>query len=248
MATQRARRGGNLGQSFTFGGRQPPAVGAILVAMLVATVAAWLSPGFRGAVSLFPDAILYGQVWRLVSWPFVAPDPITLFFSGLLVWQFGPQLAYAWGERRFLLTFLGLAVTASVVTTLVGAAWAGANLPYLGAWPVVTALIVMWGLMYSDRQLSWWGILQLTGKQTALIVVAGTVLWSLFAGLGPFVPHFTAIGLGWALATGLGTRGVKRSWLGAKDAWLEWRLRRRSRHLKVVSRKNGADDRPRYMN
>lgn len=244
------RRSPDLSQAFTFGGRIPAALGMLLAAILASTVSAWLTKS-NAIAALYPAAILPGgQIWRLVSWAFVQDDPFTLLFGGLVLYQMGGQLAFAWSERRMLGTFLGLALGASLVTILVAAVWQPANAPHLGMWPVVNALILMWAMRYPDQQVNIWGILPVTGKTVAMLVVFGTVLYGIagggIAGLGAFTPHFGALGIGYVLARGgLPTRRWK---IQAKDWMAEREFKRRTRHLKVVKKNGSTDEPPRWMN
>lgn len=245
----RSRRSPDLGSAFTFGGRIPSSLGLLLVLILVATVGSWVTRDNGWAV-LVPGLVLGGQVWRLVSWAFVQSDPLTLLFGGFMLYSIGQQLAFTWSERRLLGTFLGLAAGATVVTVVAAIVWPPANRPHLGMWPVVNGFLLMWAMMYPDRQVSIWGVLPLTGKTLALLVVFGTVLYGLagggFPGLGGFVPHFAALALGWALSRG-GRLPTRRWKLQAREWWAEREFRRRSKHLKVI-RKDGKDDPPRWMN
>jgi Rhomboid family len=241
------RQSPDLGRFFTFGGRVPASVGILLAAMLLASVFAWQSPAFASATAFHPDAILAGQLWRLISWFFVQPDPFGLLFVGLMVWWLGPQLLYVWGERRFLLRLLGITAGASVATTAIAYLWSAAGQPHFGAWPTVNALIVAWAMLYPDRQVNIWGILPVTGKTLALLVVFGTVLYALAGrtgGFGAFMLHFTAMGIAFALSRGLSPGTFFRD---AQRRMQERDARRRARHLKVI-RKNGEGDRSRWMN
>jgi membrane associated rhomboid family serine protease len=242
-----------LRRSFTFGGRVPAGVGALLVAMLVASAISWMSPTLGSLLVLHPVALAELQVWRLVTWAFVQPHPLTLVFVGMMLWWLGQQLSYEWSERRFLARFLGLAVGAGAITALVGILWPPAAAPHVGGWTVVLALLFAWGLMHPAAELRWFGIVPLTGRWIANIVLFGTVLWALFegrgsrAGIGEYVPNFAAIAIAWAQLNSRG--GSRRWWTGVKRRWSDWRFERRSRHLKVVRRRNGEDeDRPRWMN
>jgi hypothetical protein len=68
-----------------------------LVFVLVA-----LDPKYLSALVLDREAILQGQVWRLVSWIFI-PDtlsPIWVFFYLMVVWWTGDLLEATWGAFR----------------------------------------------------------------------------------------------------------------------------------------------------
>jgi hypothetical protein len=243
------RRNADLGRFFTFGGRVPASIGLLLAVMLVASVFAWQSGAFASATAFHPDGLLAGQIWRLVSWFFVQPEPFGLLFVGLMVWWLGPQLLSVWGERRFLLRLLGITAGASVATTVIAQFWPAAGQPHFGAWPTVNALIIAWAMLYPDRQVNIWGILPVTGKTLALLVVGGTVLYALAgrggAGFGGFMLHFTAMGIAFALSRGFWPGTFFRD---AQRRMQERDTRRRAKHLKVI-RKNGDEgDRSRWMN
>lgn len=239
-----ARRRLGLPPIFTFGNRVPAAVGLVLSLMLFASVGGWLERGFLPFAAFVPGLVLRGELWRLVTWVFFQDDPFTLLFAGFMLWSFGQQLAYVWGERRLLARFFGYAVGAAVATTLLAIVWPPASAPHLGAWPVVNALLVSWALLYPDRQVNIWGVLPLTGKTLALLVVGGTFLYGIASGgvrgIGAFSLHLFAIGGAWLLARGFGMRRLSGD---ARQWWAEREQKRRARHLKVVRKGDAQKDR-----
>ena len=242
-----ARRGRELPRFFTFGDRVPAVVGVLLSLMLAATLLARFDRGLGELARLSPEAILRGEAWRLVTWPFVQGDALDLIFVGFMFWWLGQQLAFAWSERRLLLRFLGFAVFPAIAKTLLYLVWAPAGLPHVGAWPVVNALLVSWAMLYPERQVNLYGVLPLTGRSMALLVTAGTALFALFGGtlgIGAYTPHLFAVALAWALSRGR----IGSPWRDAKQWWGERETRRRARHLKVVRKDTRDDDRPRWMN
>ena len=245
-----ARRNVDLSSFFTFGGRVPAAVGLLLVLMLMASVWGWTNRLLFDVAALQPVAIQRGQLWRLVTWPFFQEDPFTLLFGGFMLWTLGQQLSYAWSERRFATRFLGYTLGAGALTTLLGLVWEQASaIHHVGIWPVANALLVAWALLFPDRQVNIWGVLPLTGRTLALLVVGGTALYAIAGGLprgfAVFAPHLFAIGIAWVQARGLGGR---RGWFQApRQWWAERDVKRRAKHLKVV-KKDGHDDRSRWLN
>jgi membrane associated rhomboid family serine protease len=240
-----ARRNRDLASFFTFGGHVPASVGVLLALMLAASVWGWLSPRVLGAVALMPIAILRGEVWRLVTWPFFQDDPFTLLFAGLILWQLGQQLSYVWSERKFVARFFWYTIGAAGGATLLALVWDSATvIHHVGVWPVAIALIVAWAMIFPDRQVNIWGVLPLTGRTLAMLVAFATLLYAIARGFAAFTPHLVAIGIAWVQARGLGGRRIRTQ---ARQWWAERGLRRRTKHLKVV-RKNGSGDRPRWMN
>lgn len=248
-----ARRNFQLGSFFTFGGRVPASVGMLLALMLVGSVLGSVQPEVRGLAVLAPELVKRGEIWRLVTWAVVQDDVFTLIFVGFMVWTLGQQLSYAWSERRFILRFLSYTLGAGVGTTLLSVVFESASLPHLGAWPVVNALIVAWAMLFPDRQVNIWGILPVTGRTLALLVLGGTLLAVVMVGglkgFGGFAPHLVALGIAWFQSRGLLGRRFghqARQWWAERDA--KRRAKARAKHLKVVRRDGEDEDRPRWLN
>ncbi len=245
----RRRLGRDFGKVFTFGGRVPASVGAILAAMVVATVASGMTGGALGAaLALFPSRVAALEVWRLATW-FLVTHPLTLLFAGFELWWVGQQLSYEWSELRFAARFLAIVLGTGILTFLVALVWPAADAPHTGPWPVANGVFLMWALLHPGAEVRLFGAIPLTGKLMAQIVVVGTVLWGLaeggLAGIGRYVPHLSALAISWGL---LRSRGrMRRTWLGVKESWFEWQLRRRTRHLRVV-KKDGIDGHGPWVN
>lgn len=244
-----ARRSLDLARIFTFGGRVPASVGLLLALMLVASLAASFDGRVADLTALAPVYVFRGEIWRVITWPFVQRDVFSLLFVGFMVWSLGQQLSYAWSERRFVLRFLGYTLGAGLGTTLLSAVFESASAPHIGAWPVVNALIVAWAMLFPDRQVSIWGILAVTGRTVSLLVIGGTLLVVVMSGklrgFGGFAPHLVAVAIAWVQARG--GFGGRRFGSQARRWWADREAKRRAKHLKVV-RKDGSDDRPRWLN
>lgn len=230
----------------SLGGTVPKSVGGILVAMVLTTVATMLFHGLWSVLSLDGPRIFDGQIWRLVTWVFPQGDPLTLLFAGFVLLWLGRDLANTWSERRFLRVFFGYAAWAAFWTALAGQLWAGADRNHVGAWPVVNALLVLWALSRPGAQLNLFGVLPMTGQVFAWLVIGGTVLFALSSptGAGEYVPHLAALVLALLMNAGFTPR---RAWLRAKERWFGARLKRRSSHLRSVSRDRDGG-KPKWMN
>jgi membrane associated rhomboid family serine protease len=238
------RRGGpDLDRILTLGHNVPRSVGGILIAMVVCTVASMVSPTVAGLLVLHPEAVLSGQVWRLVTWVLPNADPITLLFAGFVLFWLGRDLANTWSERKFLQVFFGYALWAACWTTLIAQIWAGADHAFTGAWPVVNGLLVGWAFSRPGAQINFFMVLPMTGRVFGWVMVGLTVLFALSSpnGAGDYVPHLAALVLTFLMNAGITPR---RLWLRAKQGWYDARLKRRSSHLRPVKR----DDKPNWMN
>jgi hypothetical protein len=234
------RRASSMGEVFSFGGRVPPTVGGLISAIVVASLLGALAPGLIVETALVPAYVWSGQVWRLVTWVFFESGPgapLNLLFIGLTLFWLGRDLCYAWGPRRFLLTFLGIAAAASIVTCLLAIAWPplmrGA---WTGSWPATTALIVAWAMIFPERQMLAMLVLPITGRTLLWITVGGTVLYAIFGReYAYYVPHLSAQLLMIAYARGWSLRGF---WQSLRIKQYERRARRRASHLKVVKKED----------
>ena len=228
-----------LKESLTFGGRVPPAVGGLLAAVLLASVAGALWPPLREAALFSPEAVLRGEAWRLATWLLVETEPFPLIFGGLMLWMFGRDLAFTLGQRRFLAAFVGLGAGAAAATSLLALAWPRLQAGlWAGPWPAIDALVVAWALLFPGRQLAFMFVLPVSGRALLWLTVSATVLSAVFYGVALYVPHLLAEALAalWLLAP--------RPRLPRWPRWL-----RRRRPFEVIHADRDPDaGRPRWMN
>ena len=222
----RARRG--LGDVFSFGGRLPGSVGLVIsltvgLSLLAALGNRHLGPVYE-ALSLNPRAVWHGQVWRLVTWPFVEPSALGLLFSCLIIFWFGRDLATDWGSRRFLFTFGGVALAAAVGTCIVSLFDRDvATQAYLGSWAVALAMTVAWGLWFPTRTVRLYLVIPIQGYWLAWLTVGLTVVFAVYSGWEHFLPELSA-------------EGAILAWLFRGAALERWaKARRRSRRSAAIS-------------
>jgi hypothetical protein len=69
---------------------------------------AWFLPGFTSILTLDPDKIRHGEVWRLVSYIFIpqSTSPLWVIFALWFLWWVGEGVERAWGAFRLTLYFL----------------------------------------------------------------------------------------------------------------------------------------------
>jgi membrane associated rhomboid family serine protease len=202
---------GRSGNPFAFGGRVPPAVGGLIAATVGMSLVGVV--GERNGLPLLqlavlqPRAVWSGEVWRLVTWVLVETEPINLLFGGLILYWFGRDLVEAWGERRFLATYFGIAAAAGALTCLAALLWPALSAHrFTGFWAALDAVVVAWALLHPFRQILLFFAVPVSGKTLLWITVGGTVLFALFTGVAAFVPHLLAQGLAWLWVSGWGPR------------------------------------------
>jgi membrane associated rhomboid family serine protease len=221
--------------AMTFGGRLPWGVGLVLSAVVVLSLIVAL--GDRHAGSLFeltalaPAEVWRGQLWRLLTWPFIEPGPLGLIFTCLFIFWFGRDLAAEWGSRRFLMVFGGVLLAAAVATCLVAlvdpAVMASSH---LGGWSLTTAMVVAWGLWFPHRIVRIYFVLPITGFWLAWLTIAITVVYAVYMGWEGFLPELGAEG---AILAWLFRRSLSGRWAAFRKS-LDDRRRQAARARRVA--------------
>jgi membrane associated rhomboid family serine protease len=222
---------------FDFGGRMPGTVGFLIALTLVVSIVAAFTSRHGVAIasllSLEPERVWHGQVWRLASWVFMEGSPIGLLFACLILYWFGRDLSAAFGASRFLSIYLGLTLFAGAGTCLLGLVDGDImGHYYAGMWALSEAMMVGWGLLYPTRQIYIYFILPVTGRILAYFTLALTVLYAIYAGWEGFVPNLLAEGGMLALI-------YRRQLIARIESFRTPRVRRPS-HLRVVDRNDSG--------
>ncbi len=195
---------------------------------------------------LVPGAVLSGAIWQLLTYAFIATDPLGVIFGALVVWSIGSALEASWGPKRLLWVVFGCTVLAAVLTVLtaipVGSIRGG---HFAGAWVMGTVIWVGYGLSYGRGQTNFWGI-PVTGNVFALIGIGFVLLQALYIrDLFPLLPEVFGI----ALVAGYLKLGSPRVWLLRFQSWrFQRQFRARSKHLRVITKdRNTSRDSDRYL-
>ena len=113
----------------------------LVVVLAIASVIEWAFEGSLGPlqshIMLDPDAVVSGQVWRVLTWPIAYPGGIGLLdaFTIFIFWYFGTEIESLLGKRK-MAWFLGL------VTVGLGLLWVA-----------VVELSTLFGILSSLNQL-----------------------------------------------------------------------------------------------
>jgi membrane associated rhomboid family serine protease len=204
--------------------RRGPQVTTVLIA---ATLAMSLIAAIDGGelyrrLALLPEAIWRGQIWRLVTWPFIQGSPLSLIFACVTLHVFGSELVRAWGPRRFVRYVASIVLIAGIGTCLLALVWPAARfLPQLGGLVIGDALMIAWARQFPDQPVSINFVLLARGRTLVSIIVATTVIFAVFSGIAWMLPEL----LGVAAALLHGARPARRRWLKLKLAWTRRNLR-----------------------
>ena len=158
-----------------------------LLITLGASLVSMLSGGWLASwTALWPDRVLHGQLWRLVTWAFIEAHPMELVLTCVAIYKFGGELAVRWGDRRLRRFMLEIILAAATITTLL-ALVAPERMQFArsAGWAIGDVLCIAWARQYPTAIVQVYGMLALSGKRLIAITVGVTVIYA-FA-LGPFV-------------------------------------------------------------
>ena len=228
------------------GGSLPMPAALLIGAILVSSILGAQVPGWFEGGALVPAFVLKGEAWRLVTWAFFEMNPLGLIFAALALFWFGSDLVRLWGPGRFLLTYLGLAAAAAGVTCLLALAWSRLmGLVFVGAWPVISGLIIAWAIAFPTRSIFVYFVLPLHGRNLIYATLGGTLLFALLSGgVASYVPNFVAELL--ALVAMRRRNPLGDLWAKVKFELAYRRWRHRSRNLREVPRQQSRDEDPRW--
>jgi membrane associated rhomboid family serine protease len=143
------------------------------------------------------QAVLNGEVWRLVSYPFLTGGPICLLFTGLVFYYIGAPLETIWGTRRFLALFFVSVLGGAAAAVLLNVPLAGGNAP-------IVTLMLIYGFMFPESLMYIFLILPIRVKTFAIISTAIYLVYCASAGwqgLALFLGLFSGV-LFYVLTTG----------------------------------------------
>jgi membrane associated rhomboid family serine protease len=227
------------------GGSLPAPIALLIGTTLFVSILGAQLQGFAAAGALVPGFVFQGQLWRLVSWCFFESDPIGLIFGALALFWFGSDLVRLWGPFGFLARYLALAAAAGLVSCLAALVWPPLlGLQFVGAWPVVDAVIIAWAVAFPTRNLLFWFVVPLQGRNLIYATIGGTLLFALLSGgILRFLPHFAAEFISLAAMQRSPFRGL---WARVKFEVAYRRWRTRTSRLREVPRPGDRDEGPRW--
>jgi membrane associated rhomboid family serine protease len=230
-----------------------PRPGPALRVVLLVLVSIWLAfavgINWGGAPGSLFDAlcgntrlILAGEVWRLITAPFLHIPSGTIghiLMTMLGLYFLGTSLESSWGGRRFL-GFLAMsaifayatqmlveiAMPASIASKLVGEYWFGAG-------PVVSAISVAWALSFRGRTVNLMFVPPVSSRGLITFVLILNVMYLIAGAAGPsgLISPFGGMLAGYLFGGGTPSP-VRRLWLKLRLAQLDAEARREATERK----------------
>ncbi len=164
-----------------------------LTLTLGASIFAWLDGGWLARwTCLAPSRVFHGEVWRLVTWPFVELGPIGLVLTCVAIYKFGGELAVRWGDRRLRRFMVEVTLAAAAVACVLALVGGQTQMAWLGGWAISDVLVIAWARQFPERPLVVYGLLTLSGQQLINLTVAVTALFALRDGIVATAPELAA--------------------------------------------------------
>ena len=117
----------------------------LVVLLCVVSIFVWAAEGTERTITrrlfLWPDEVLDGEIWRVVTWPLVNEPDLWLVISLALFWYFGSEIERLLGRNRFGVFLLLITVIPGIVGALI-------DLPQLGIRPVEMAVFLLFVVEY----------------------------------------------------------------------------------------------------
>ena len=183
--------------------RVVPAVVVINVLVFLAWQAIRWAPGLENfMITNFLVSwvhLEHGLVWTLLTAAFSHSELWHIAINMVVLWSFGSVLERLLGWRVFLAFYLTSGIVASIAHCVVSWGMGRADVPALGASGAVSALLLVYALLFPKARLLVFGIIPVPALAGALFFV-GLDLWGLVAqGQGGGLPIGHGAHLGGAL-------------------------------------------------
>ena len=166
-----------------------------------------INPAFLELLTLNPERILHGQIWRLATWVLVPPDTSNVFFvliACLFYYSIGTALERAWGQAQYtkyiftglFYTVVGAFLASFLAMPLYGMDFASAGYytsRYFSTNYVMMSIFLAYAATFPDAQVllfflipvrvRWLGILYavLVGYEVITYIVPSLNLFGIFA-------------------------------------------------------------------
>ncbi len=141
---------------------------------------------------LDPNAVLHGQIWRLLSYGFLhdTQSPFHILLNMLGLWMFGTAVEARWGPKRFLSFYLFCIVVSGLISLLY--LFFGYSPLIIGASGGLLGVLTLYAIFYPDHQLLLFFIIPVKAR-LATIIFAVISLGGAISGRGG-VAHLTHLG------------------------------------------------------
>lgn len=197
-----------------------------------------------GILGLSLGGLSKGFVFQILTFPFIETNFLSVLFNSMLIWFIGGDLETKWGAR-FYAKFLGLSALVSGLVYLLVTLFAANAFhftPLSGLGGVVFALLMAYGIIFSERQLTFMLLFPMKAKYFCMILAAIELYMGLFSAHGKASwAHLSAAAAGYGYLKWKSMKARGES-LGGK--WKQAQKKRRKGKLRIVKDEEGRKPDP----
>jgi membrane associated rhomboid family serine protease len=138
-------------------------------------------------LGLAPASFWSGQIYTLLTYPFVGEGLTSLILNCLLFWFLGSELLELWGKKRYISFLLSSYIGGGLIFALIGLSYLDKDLAYfplIGCAGISEALLVAFAILFPDRQFSFMFFFPIKAKYFCLIVIAMQIYMGLMSPSG----------------------------------------------------------------
>jgi len=163
-----------------------------IIVTLCVSIVAWIDGRFAAWLALIPSRVVQFEVWRLFTWPFAEPGPMSLILTCAAIFKFGGELAHRWGDRRLQRYASEVLLAAGVITCVLAIVAGHRFLVRTGGWAVTDMLVIAWARQFPERRLVLYGLIELSGQRLIRVTCGTAVLFALYFGPVQMAPELAA--------------------------------------------------------
>lgn len=134
-------------------------------------------------LALSLPGIKAGMIFQFFTYPFMEASFMGLLFESLVVWFIGSELELKWG-RKLYIEFLLVSILSVAPLYLLISNFTGVMSPLMGITGFSYALLVAYGIIYSERQLTFMLLFPMKAKYFCLLLAGIQLYMGFFSGSG----------------------------------------------------------------
>lgn len=195
---------------------------------------------FVSVFGLSTVGLRQGFIFQLITFPFVDKGLMGVVFNALILWFIGSELEEKWG-RKFYLKFLAVSTYSCGLIFVLFGVMAGNFVNFLPLYGIAgtnLALLVAYGIIFSERTMIFMFIFPMKAKYFCLLLAAIEIFMALSSSaFNSAWGHVVAMGTGFLF---LKYESLKMKGLGLKDIFENnkaHRARKKRGNLRLVKEK-----------
>ena len=199
-----------------FAGRWTETIGWIMGINIAVFLLQHFFPPLTAQLAVVPGRVLPFHPYTLLTYSFLHASIGHIFFNMLTLFFFGGDLDILMGRKRFLILYLGAALTGGTAAAL----FLHHGIPVIGASAAVYGVLVAYALYFPDTEVLLWFVLPIKVWVLVAVWIGISVFYSVFSATGGGIAHVAHLGgalfaffyIGRAWRPGGVWRGIKYRW------------------------------------